>query len=794
MNFRQLWQRTSSVKSNLRAGSALAKRRLKLEALETRVLLHGSFDLDDDHDHSDDELAVHGFVLPSDTGDEDGPVAAGGLNALTDIPVLHSNAGANASIYLDFDGHFISQWGAYSNVTTPVYDIDGDATTFSDTELSRITEIWKRVAEDFAPFDINVTTVDPGDFSNGKALRVSIGGNGSWIGPYGGVAYVNSFTNAVPNVAFVFTKNLGNGNAKYTAEATSHEAGHAVGLQHQSDYDGSGTLIREYSNGYGDFAPIMGVGYSAARTTWHNGTTTSANTYQDDMTVIARAANGFGYRTDDHADSYASATAADLSGTTISGSGIIEQMSDVDYFSFTTASGQITLTLTGAEIGTNLDSILELRSANGTLIATADPSNSYGATITETVAAGTYHLVVRSTGVYGSVGQFSFTGDIQAAPVINSNSSNADYDLTNGVLNIFGTNGDDVFAFTAGSMYVVSINGNDYNFDGSVVNEIYFDGGTGNDGVTLNGSSDREIVRLRAGNVVYDGLDFLLTATDVENVLAYGSGDDAAYFYDTIGKETFTARPYWAQMTGTGFTNTSSGFSTNIAYSTGGDDRASLFDSSGSDTFYARPGYAYLRGAGFQNYVSSFDDVRAYATEGGIDRAYLFDSSGNDTFFGRSADAYMQGTNLISYASGFDRVIAYATAGGIDRAVMYDSQGNDIFIGRGDTAYLYGPGFYNFARGFDRVYAYAIYGGYDAVSFTDTAGNDTFLGRSFDAYMAGSGYYNFSKGFDRVYAYATAGGTDRAVTQDSAGNDTFIGTSTYSLMSGTGFYNYMRGI
>ena len=34
------------------------------------------------------------------------------------VPVLNSNPGAPASIYLDFDGHFESAWGGYRNVST----------------------------------------------------------------------------------------------------------------------------------------------------------------------------------------------------------------------------------------------------------------------------------------------------------------------------------------------------------------------------------------------------------------------------------------------------------------------------------------------------------------------------------------------------------------------------------------------------------------------------------------------------------------------------------------------------
>ena len=39
-----------------------------------------------------------------------------------DIPALHSNPGAPAALYLDFDGHFEASWLGYSNITTPVFD------------------------------------------------------------------------------------------------------------------------------------------------------------------------------------------------------------------------------------------------------------------------------------------------------------------------------------------------------------------------------------------------------------------------------------------------------------------------------------------------------------------------------------------------------------------------------------------------------------------------------------------------------------------------------------------------
>lgn len=363
------------------------------QALENRLVMSasvGDFDL-----HSLDPIESTAVTETSSEG-ETLPLAS--------IPVLSSNSSATAKLYLDFDGHFESQWGAYSNITTPAFSLDSDFTTFSSAEIDAMTEIWQRVAEDYAPFDIDVTTVNPGDFSNGLGMRVSIGGNGSWFGNAGGVAYVNTWTNSIVNTVYVFTDKLAK-NAKYIGEASSHEAGHGFGLDHQSKYV-DGVKSAEYHPGSGDWAPIMGVSYYKTRTTWSDGTTTSATTYQDDMAVIARSANGFGYRTDDHGD-LNSATMLAFVGNNATASGLIEKMSDEDAFSFTTTGGQIDVSVNVAEVGANLDAVLELRTLSGSLIATVDPSGEYGASLSMNVAAGDYVLVVKSTGEYGSVGQYT---------------------------------------------------------------------------------------------------------------------------------------------------------------------------------------------------------------------------------------------------------------------------------------------------------------------------------------------------------------------------------------------------
>jgi hypothetical protein len=125
------------------------------------------------------------------------------------IPQLSSLPGAKCSIYLNFAGDFTAQWGSYSNITTPAYDIDGDPSTFTQTELNNITKIWQFVSEDYAPFNINVTTVQPANLGYGYTQKVDIGGNGAWTGGnYGGISYIGSFTGSGPNISFVFPNNM----------------------------------------------------------------------------------------------------------------------------------------------------------------------------------------------------------------------------------------------------------------------------------------------------------------------------------------------------------------------------------------------------------------------------------------------------------------------------------------------------------------------------------------------------------------------------------------------------------
>ncbi len=389
---------------------------LHVEGLEVRRLLHAGYD------DGDSDPVVQPIFQEPVPGDIVPALGTEPLHSLSSIPALNSLLGAAASVYLDFDGNYEPSWGSYGSVTTPVYDRDGDPSSFSDSELSAIEQIWEQVSEDFSPFDLNVTTVEPSSFANGVAVRVSIGGDGAWTGgSYGGIAYVNSFTNSVVNTVFVFPDHLSNGNPKFVAEASSHETGHSFGLNHQSQYNSSGQKLAEYYTGPGNgTAPIMGNSYSATRGLWWYGTSSEGpGVMQDDLATISRAQNGFGYRPDDYGNTAATAAPIPSLDGHLQASGVITTISDLDYFAFDTDAGQVTLTLT-LPAQNNLDARLELRNADGTLITSDAPTDSFGAMIVADLQAGSYRVVVASQGNYGDIGQYTLTADV-LAPSIEGN-------------------------------------------------------------------------------------------------------------------------------------------------------------------------------------------------------------------------------------------------------------------------------------------------------------------------------------------------------------------------------------
>ncbi len=366
-----------------------------------------------------------GLAVKAGTPTASATIAQAPIIPLTDTFKLHSKPGLAKVIYLNFTGHTTTGtwWNTDSNVAsivTPPYDIDGNPSSFSNTELTNIQEIWQRVAEDYAPFEVDVTTEDPGvagivksgtaDLSYG--IRVCIGGSSyDWFADgAGGVTYLDSFGMNTDTPSFVFPKELGNGYAKYVAEAVAHEVGHSFGLDHQGQTNGT-----EYYAGQGNWAPIMGVGYDKPIVQWSQGEYPLANNKQDELAMIA---SYIPFSLDKIGGDILHATS--MAGSTYNVRGVIERRSDVDIYGFTTGAGAISFSVSGAPLSPNLNAQLSLYNGAGNLVTTANPGVNLGATLTATVPQGTYYIAVdgvgsgspTSTGFsdYGSLGQYTLTG------------------------------------------------------------------------------------------------------------------------------------------------------------------------------------------------------------------------------------------------------------------------------------------------------------------------------------------------------------------------------------------------
>ncbi|MEN9673223.1 MAG: Leupeptin-inactivating enzyme 1 precursor [Planctomycetota bacterium] len=359
--------------------------------------------------------------------------------------LLHSNPGATKRIFLDFDGHTTTgtQWNSDFNtatIITPAYDIDNNPSSFSATELDNIREIWERVSEDYLPFNVDVTTEDPGIEALRKVgssdtewgLRVAIGGTYNTVlpgsNPASGYCY-KGFGLEYYGPAFVFPANAA-GNPQGISCTISHESGHSLGLNHDGDpskeyYPGHGTGVTSW-------APLMGSYYGKNLTQWSKGEYTGANNQEDDLDIITKN-NGFGYRNDDFGSTVATASNLNFSNsTTISTTGIIEKNTDLDYFRFNLAvGGTATININPAVNGPNLDIEAKLYNASGTLLLTDNPTNALNASFSTTLTAGTYYISIDGVGMgnplttgytdYGSLGFYSITGTVPSAttpPVI----------------------------------------------------------------------------------------------------------------------------------------------------------------------------------------------------------------------------------------------------------------------------------------------------------------------------------------------------------------------------------------
>lgn len=391
--------------------------------------------------------------------------------------LLSSRPSASKIIYLDFNGHTTTgtSWNDAtmgSSFYSPAYDIDGNPASFSDAELVLIQQIWQRVAEDFSPFDVNVTLQEPpadwlartGSTDSNWGVRCVITSYGPSSSSTGGIAYIGSFNSSTDTPVFVYTKTLTG-----ACEAISHEVGHSLWLAHD------GTASSSYYSGHGgtgetSWAPVMGSSYGRNVTTWDDGTYTGSNNTgstanygkgADDLAVII-GNNGFSYQPDLVGNDPFTATALSIAAGTVSQFGTIETRFDADCFSFgLLTTGDLNLTFDpywyrayvdgdgiwgGAasaylsqtsdsdfstaysDHASNLDLAVDLYDSNRVLLYRADSPGLATTISLQGLAAGTYYLKLDGVGFgdptastptgysdYASIGNYMISGTITSA-------------------------------------------------------------------------------------------------------------------------------------------------------------------------------------------------------------------------------------------------------------------------------------------------------------------------------------------------------------------------------------------
>lgn len=380
------------------------------------------------------------------------PAAPAAALSAADTFTLHSRAGSDRTIYLDFDGYTLPPSAAWSGGGIPAgtFDAFDERETsgtqaydpaFTASELAYVAAVWRVVAEKFSPFDVDVTTEDPGAaaldrssaddptygtravFTDDRDARGTVCSYGSGGSGCAGIAWVDVFADIETGSpagyyepAWIYTTVADfQLDAKQAGETAAHEVGHTLDLLH----DSTTSQPKGYYEGHDDWYPLMGSSNREVGQ-WDDSTYPGAYTEQSvksDVATITSA--GLTTRPDDVPGSRPLSAAAPYDG-------VIETRADTDTFVVDhTCADPLAITATGIGSGQTLDIALRV-TAPGGAVTTVDPAAGGGtgtlaaldaSASFATAPAGTWTVEISGAGAtantnstdYGSLGQYTLT-------------------------------------------------------------------------------------------------------------------------------------------------------------------------------------------------------------------------------------------------------------------------------------------------------------------------------------------------------------------------------------------------
>ncbi len=352
--------------------------------------------------------------------------------------------------------------------------------------------------------------------------------------------------------------------------------------------------------------------------------------------------------------------------------------------------------------------------------------------------------------------------------------------LTNGIVTVNGTSGDDQITIDRSNPLVlrITVNGETSTIPVSSLSttvqnmNVIVDGLGGQDNYRLVGlAGTAELVTLGASGVYYRAGTVLINANNVENAQFQGQAEDSANFSGSVGKDTFYGFPTYAILSGPGYQVQANNCGDVLVGLPGNESDVAIFYGSDSDdTFTAEKRAEWSP----DNSHPARRELTAIV-EPDIDPNLRYITLPAFTAHNYTV-ATLQGTGYRHVVYGFSQIYAFASSGN-DTAAFTTTQnvghspltslvGGDtsptaIFYGLAPYSILVDSGFLMQAIGFDQVTATNTTAIASSILY-DSPGNDTYLGEYKHSAMSSASHSIDARGFRYNLAIRNAGGTDTA--------------------------------